>query len=96
MKDRLEKLIKGGLMSAPNALGAHNGSTRTDKLRSSQKSGLSLEFIAQNLHENREVGVAAMQHGEGRRAGPKQSTVYDKIVDVGRCAMPITRRLSGR
>jgi hypothetical protein len=71
MKDRLEKLVKGGLMAAPNALGAHNGSARTDELRSSQKSSLSLEFIAQNLHENREVGVATLQHGEGRRAGSK-------------------------
>jgi hypothetical protein len=96
MSNRFKKLFKGGLMAATNPLGTHDSSVRTYKLRSNQKSGVSLEFVAHDLHVDREVGVATVKHGEGRRAGSKESTVHNKIVNVGGSAMSITSRLGRR
>jgi hypothetical protein len=95
MSNRFKKLVKCGLMATTNPLGTHDSSVRTNKLRSNKKGCISLEFVTPDLHEDRKVGVATVEHGEGRGAGSKESTVYNEKVNMGGGAMPVTRRLGG-
>jgi hypothetical protein len=96
VRDRFKKLFKGGLVVATNPLGTHDSGVRTDKLRSNQKGSIAFEFVTHDLHEDRKVGVATVEHGEGRRAGTKESTVYNEIVNMGGSAMPVTSGLGRR